>query len=147
MRRARIVVADRHPIVLQGIGSVLSTQSDLAIVASCVDAASCGKGIRLLAPDVTCCDADIDVPHLLALASNAGKVLGWFSSHRVVLFADAADVKELHSSAEDGSCLALTRERKLETLVAPLRKVAHSKRFASLPADPRQVGKEAEPGR
>ncbi|MDA9528456.1 LuxR C-terminal-related transcriptional regulator [Bradyrhizobium sp. CCBAU 25338] len=143
MRRIRIVIADRHPIVLQGISSLLSTQSDLAIVASCGNAASCSEAIRLLVPDVALVDAampNIGLPSLLALASTASQ------GTRVVLFADAAGVSELQSLVADGSCLVLAKETKPETLVATLRKVAQSQRLASLSASPGELGGESQAG-
>ena len=143
MRRTRIVIADRHPIVLQGISSLLSMQSDLAIVASCGDAASCTQSIRLLVPDIALIDAamsDIRLPDLLAPASAAGQ------GTQVILFADAAGRRELQNSAVDGSCLVLTKDAKLETLVATLRKVAQNQRLASRLASPGDVGEDPQAG-
>ena len=140
MRRIRIVIADRHPIVLQGISSVLSTQSDLAIVASCGDAASCTEAIRLLAPDIALVDTaipDISSPDLLANTAGQGT--------RVVFFGDPASVRELQRSVGGGSCVVLTKDAKLETLVATLRKVAQSQ-LASRSASPGEVGEEAQAG-
>ena len=143
MRRIRIVIADRHPIVLQGISSLLSTQSDLAVVASCGDAASCTQSIRLLVPDIALIDAamsDIRLPDLLALANAEGQ------GTQVVLFADAAGVRELQSSAIDGSCLVVGKDAKLETLVATLRKIAQNQRLASRSASPGELGEEPQAG-
>lgn len=143
MRRIRIVIADRHPIVLQGISSVLSTQYDLAIVASCRDAASCTEAIRLLVPDVALVDAailGIGLPDLLAVANTAGQ------GTRVVLFADAARVRELQGSVADGSCVVLTKDAKLETLIATLRKVAQNQRLVSRSASPGEAGEEPHAG-
>ena len=142
MRRTRIVIADRHPIVLQGISSLLSMQSDLAIVASCGDAASCTQSIRLLVPDIALIDAamsDIRLPDLLAPASAAAQ------GTKVILFADAARLRELQSLAADGSCLVLTKDAKLETLIATLRKVAQNQRLARLPS-PGEVGEDPQSG-
>ena len=52
MRRTRLVIADRHPIVLQGLTSVCAAHRDLEIIAFCRDGASCVEAIRSLAPDV-----------------------------------------------------------------------------------------------
>nr|WP_246790180.1 hypothetical protein [Bradyrhizobium sp. CCBAU 51765] len=107
--------------------SVLSARSDLTILASCGDAASCSEAMRLLVPDVALVDAampNIGVPGLLALARTAGQ------GTRVVLFADAAGVSEPPGLAAPGSCLVLTKEAKPEMLVATLRKVAQNQRLA-----------------
>ena len=52
MRRVRLVIADRRPIVLQGFVSLLEAQPDFEVVACCLDGASCLAAIRRLAPDV-----------------------------------------------------------------------------------------------
>ncbi|MCK1744976.1 response regulator transcription factor [Bradyrhizobium sp. 139] len=121
MRRIRIVIADRHPIVLQGISSVLATQHDFTIVASCGDGASCIEAIRLLVPDIALVDVampDVRRPDLLALASTAGQVT------RVIFFADKAVNRKLQRQAADGACVILTKDAKPEMLVATLRKLA-----------------------
>lgn len=143
MRRIRIVVADRHPIVLYGISSILSTQCDLAIVASCGDAASCTEAIRLLAPDIALVDAaipGISPPDLLALAKAAGQ------GTAVVLFADPVGLRELQRSVADGACIVLTKDVKLDTLVATLRQLGQRQPAASRPETPGYVVEEARAG-
>jgi two-component system, NarL family, nitrate/nitrite response regulator NarL len=128
MRRIRVVIADRHPIVLQGISSVLATQHDFVIVASCGDTASCIEAIRLLVPDIALVDVampDISQPDLLALANAAGQGI------RVIFFAATADDRELQRLAADGACAVLRKDAKPEMLVATLRKVAQSQGLAS----------------
>ncbi|MDA9432294.1 response regulator transcription factor [Bradyrhizobium sp. CCBAU 51627] len=57
MRRATLVIANQHPIVLQGLASILASESDFEVVASCGDAASCIEAISTLAPDIAIVDA------------------------------------------------------------------------------------------
>jgi len=144
MRRIRIVIADRHPIVLQGISSVLATQHDFTIVGSCGDAASFIEAIRLLVPDIALVDIampDISRPDLLALANTAG--LGT----RVIFFAGKAVDRELQRQAADGACVVLTKDAKPEMLVATLRKVAQSQGLASrLPSTGGEVSEEPRAG-
>ena len=52
MRGIRLLIADRHPIVLQGLTSVFAPQPDFEIVASCSGGTSCVEAIRTLEPDV-----------------------------------------------------------------------------------------------
>jgi two-component system nitrate/nitrite response regulator NarL len=121
MRRIRIVIADRHPIVLQGISSVLATQHDFAIVAACGDTASCIEAIQFLVPDIALVDIampDVGRPDFLALANAAGQ------GTRVIFFADEASDKKGKRLAADGACVVLTKDAKPEVLVGALRKVA-----------------------
>lgn len=69
MRRATVVIADRHPVVLEGLANILSAESDFEIVASCGDAASCIKSIFALAPDIAIVDAAM--PELAALMNGS----------------------------------------------------------------------------
>lgn len=128
MRRIRVVIADRHPIVLQGISSVLATQHDFAIVASCGDTASCIEAIRLVVPDIALVDIampNVSRPDFLALASTAGQ------GTRVIFFADEAGDRELQELAANGTCVVLTKDAEPVMLVATLRKVAEGQGLAS----------------
>jgi len=128
MRRIRIVIADRHPIVLQGIRSVLATQRDFAIAASCSDAASCIEAIRFLVPDVALVDAalpDAGWQQILAVAKAAGP------APAVVFFAGIAADGELQRLALDGACVVLSKDSDAEMLVATLRKAAQGQAAAS----------------
>jgi DNA-binding NarL/FixJ family response regulator len=51
-RCIRLVIADRQPIVLQGLKSVFVAQRDFEIVGSCSTGTSCLEAIRNLSPDV-----------------------------------------------------------------------------------------------
>jgi two-component system, NarL family, nitrate/nitrite response regulator NarL len=143
MRRIRIVIADRHPIVLEGISSVLATQHDFAIVASCGDAASCIEAIRLLVPDIAL--VDLGAPEMsrsdfLALANTAGQ------GTRVVFFVDTAGDDALQKLVADGVCLVLTKHAKPETLVATLRKVVQIRGLASRSHSTGQVAEDSRAG-
>ncbi|MFC7700471.1 MULTISPECIES: response regulator transcription factor [Bradyrhizobium] len=128
MRRIRVVIADRHPIVLQGISSVLAAQRDFAIVAACGDIASCIGAIRLLVPDIALVDIampSISRPDILAIANTAGQ------GTRVIFFAEKAGDQRLQTLAAGRACLVLTRDAEPEMLVATLRKVAERQGPAS----------------
>ena len=83
MRRTRLVIADRHPIVLQGLTSVFAAHRDLEIIASCRDGASCVEAIWSLAPDVALLEdllPDLTASEILAIANAEVFPPGWFSS-------------------------------------------------------------------
>ena len=72
MRGTRLVIADRHPIVLRGLTSLSESHRDFAIVASCHDGASCVEAIRNLAPDVALLEdslSDVTASEILAIAN------------------------------------------------------------------------------
>lgn len=143
MRRIRVVIADRHPIVLQGISSVLATQHDFAIVAACGDTASCIGAIRLLVPDIALIDIampTISRPDILAIANTAGQ------GTRVIFFADKAGDQRLQTLAAGRACLVLTRDAEPEMLVATLRKVAERQGPARSPCTGGEVRGESHTG-
>ena len=52
MRCIRVVIADRRPVILQGLSSVLEANRDFRVVAHCSDGTSCLEAIRTLLPDI-----------------------------------------------------------------------------------------------
>lgn len=140
MRRIRIVIADRHPIVLQGIRSVLATQRDFTIVASCSDGASCLEAIRFLVPDIALVDAalpDVSRRQILARANAA------CPSTPIIFFAGVAGDRELQRLALEGACIVLAKDANPEMLVATLQKAAHGQAAASASG---QVNEEPRAG-
>jgi CheY-like chemotaxis protein len=56
MRCVRVVIADRHPVVLQGLMNLLREGNGFKVVASCGDGTSCIEAIRRLVPDIAMFD-------------------------------------------------------------------------------------------
>jgi two-component system, NarL family, nitrate/nitrite response regulator NarL len=54
-----VVVAARYPIVLCGLTTMLGSDSDFSVVASCRDSASCIEAIRDLSPNLALLDASL----------------------------------------------------------------------------------------
>jgi two-component system, NarL family, nitrate/nitrite response regulator NarL len=54
--RIRIIVADDHPIVLQGLRHLLERQADFEVVATCADAATTLEAVREHRPDILVLD-------------------------------------------------------------------------------------------
>jgi two-component system nitrate/nitrite response regulator NarL len=50
VRRYSVVIADRHPVVLGGLMTVLGGEADFNVVASCQNGETCIKAIRELSP-------------------------------------------------------------------------------------------------
>lgn len=132
MRGTRVVIADRHPIVLQGLTAALAAQPDFAIVASCSDGASCIEAIRLLEPDIVLLDVampDIKAPEIVALASTGRP------GTRVVFFTALADDRNLTDLAAQGTCTVVTKDASPEVLIDTLRRVALGQPRPSAPPD------------
>jgi two-component system nitrate/nitrite response regulator NarL len=129
IRRTSVVIADRHPVVLQGLIKVLEAQSDFAIVACCADGASCIDAIRRLTPDIAI--LDISIPGLnglevLAVASSENL------STRLVFFTASIESDELAMAAVGGAFGVILKDAAPEMLVQSLRQVADGQRLLPL---------------
>lgn len=140
MRRTNVVIADRHPVVLQGLSNMLAAVADFNIVASCSDAASCIEAIRSLAPDIAIVDPAM--PEFGAL-----KILSTVNSENrsthVVFFAASEDC-ELVLAATPGTCSIVLKDSEPEAVVQSLRHVANNQNL--LPSVPSKASEPHEQG-
>jgi RNA polymerase sigma factor (sigma-70 family) len=121
MRGTRLVIADRHPIVLQGLTSVFASQPDFEIVASCSGGTSCVEAIRTLEPDVALLGdslPDLTGSDVLAIV-NAENL-----PTRLVFFAEEIEHGDLAAAIAAGTCSVISRHANPETLLQSLRLVA-----------------------
>jgi two-component system, NarL family, nitrate/nitrite response regulator NarL len=137
-----IVLADDHPVVLQGMASILRSQPDINVVALCEDGIAAAKAIRLFVPDIAV--LDISMPGL-----NGLDVLSSITSDGL-----ATKVIFLSATATDGQILtAITRGAKgimlkdiaPESLANCVRQVAKGRQW--FPADVVDAAMEREMGR
>ena len=140
MHCTNLVIADRHPVVLQGLTSVLGAQSDFKIVACCRDGPSCIEAIRSLVPDIAI--LDISMPGLTGL-----EILTTANSERLptrlVFFTASVQDRELVMSAAAGAFGVVLKDVALETLVQSLRQVARGQRLP-LPSSDQAVPRGRE---
>src|SRR5689334_9754204 len=121
MRRVRLVIADRRPIVLQGFASLFAAQADFEVVASCLDGASCLKAIRKLTPDVVLVEdgfSDVTAPEMLSVV-NAEHL-----PTRLVLYTASVARGDLAAAIAAGACSAISMSERPETVMKSLRQVA-----------------------
>ena len=126
MRCINVVIADRHPVVLQGLTNVLRAESGFKVVACCSDGTDCIEAIRSLAPDIAI--LDISLPGLtgleiLAIANSENL------STRLVFFTASVEDRELIVSAAAGAYGVILKDVALEMLVQSLRQVADGQRL------------------
>jgi two-component system, NarL family, nitrate/nitrite response regulator NarL len=129
MRSISVVIADRHPVVLQGLTKLLGPQSGFNVVARCSDGTNCIEAIRNLVPDIAI--LDISMPGLtgleiLALANSENL------STRLVFFTASVDDHELVVSAAAGAYGVLLKDVAPEILLQSLRQIADGHRLLPL---------------
>lgn len=126
-----VVIADRHPVVLQGLTSVLEAQNGFKVVACCSNGTSCIEAIRNLTPDIAV--IDIAMPGLtgleiITIANSEGL------STRIVFFSAVVEDRQLALSAAAGAYGVILKDVPLETLVQSLREIATGQRLLPLPS-------------
>jgi DNA-binding NarL/FixJ family response regulator len=121
MRRIRLVIADRRPIVLQGFASLFAAQTDFEVVASCLDGASCLKAVHNLTPDVVLVEdgfSDVTASEMLAVF-NAENL-----PSRLVFYTASVARGDLAAAIAAGACSAISMRERPEALMQSLRLVA-----------------------
>jgi two-component system, NarL family, nitrate/nitrite response regulator NarL len=129
MRRTSVVIADRHPVILQGLTKVLEAQSDFAVVACCGDGTSCLEAIRNLRPEIAVLDismSGLNGLEILAIASSENLPT------RLVFFTAAIESDELAMAAVGGAYGVILKDVAPEILLQSLRQVADGQRLLPL---------------
>jgi two-component system nitrate/nitrite response regulator NarL len=136
-----VVIADRHPVVLQGLTNLLSAGSGFKIVASCGDGTSCIEAIRRLVPDIAIFDNSM--PGLTGL-----EILDIANDEslptRLVVFTAAIEDRELVMSAAAGAYGVIPKDVTPEFLVQSLRQVADGQRLLPLSSSDHPVSRQRE---
>jgi two-component system nitrate/nitrite response regulator NarL len=131
MRFINVLIADPHPVVVQGLRKVLGAQRNFKIVACCSDGASCIEAIRSLRPDIAI--LDISMPgvtglEILSIVNSEG-----FST-RVVFFTASVDARELVMAAAAGAYGVILKDVAPKILVKSLQQIADGQRVLPLPS-------------
>jgi DNA-binding NarL/FixJ family response regulator len=132
MRRINILIADRYPVVVQGLRKVLGAERDFKIVACCSDGASCIEGIRNLQPDIAI--IDISLPGLTGL-EIVNIINSEESPTRVIFFAKSVGDCGLVEAAAAGAYGIILKDVAVEVLVRSLRQIANGQRLLPLPSN------------
>ena len=136
MRCINVLIADRCPVVVQGLRKVMGAQHNFKIVACCSESMSCIEAIRSLRPDIAI--LDISMPGLTGL-----EILRIVNSEgfytRVVFFTASVEDRELVMSA--AAYGIILKDATLEFLVKSLQQVADGLRLLPLPSSD-QVSRE-----
>ena len=142
MRCISVVIADRHPVVLQGLSKLLEAHHDFNIVACCSEGRSCIEAIRNLAPDVAILAASIS-------GVTGREILSIVKSEhlatRLVFFTASDEDCELVMSAATNGYSIISKDVMPEALVQSLRRVAEGETLLPLPAHEQAECREQNP--
>jgi two-component system nitrate/nitrite response regulator NarL len=129
MHGTTVVIADRHPVVLLGLSTVLAAHRGFNIVASCSDGKSCIEALRSLVPDIAVLDVSMPgatAPEILSIVSSEN-----LSTRLVFLAASDVDSELLMSAAADGYSV-IPKDVAPEVLVKSLRQIREGRRLLPL---------------
>lgn len=125
MRCVRVVIADRHPLVLRGLANLLNAAKNFEVIASCRNGAECIQAIRNESPDIALIGIQMSgIPGLDILAATTAACL----LTRVIFLAASTELREMIIASATGAHRPLHTEA---MLVHWLRQVAVDQR--SLP--------------
>ncbi|HOX71300.1 MAG: response regulator transcription factor [Dokdonella sp.] len=116
----RIVIADDHDLVRQGIRGFLETHADLSIVGEAGDAATAVSLCNLHAPDVAL--VDLVMPGGGIEATRAIRAAS--PKTEVVLLTSFEDVQQIVSAVQAGALSCLLKDVDADALADALRKAA-----------------------
>ena len=116
----RLVLADDHPLILNGLASLFLLENDLEVLASCADGVEAMREVRLHQPDVAV--LDIRMPGMSGLAV-ARKIREGKMPTRVVLLAAALEDEEMIEAVQLGVHGIVLKEMAPQLIVQCIRKV------------------------
>lgn len=122
----RIVLADDHPIVLQGLQHLFARYPDLEVVASCAGADEALAASREQHPDVAVLDLRMPQRSGLDLLAVLGREL---PSIRCVVLTAAITQDQVVEALKRGAAGIVLKESPPEQLIESVRRVAQGEQF------------------
>lgn len=133
----RIVIADDHPIVLDGLSQLFAAESDIEVVARCTNGEEALAAARELRPDVLV--LDVRMPLLSGLAVLR-TLMGEKSAPRVVLLTGQVSDVEVMNAVRYGVSGIVLKETAPRVLLQSVRAVAAGEQWL----DPKMIQSAAE---
>jgi len=124
----KLLLADDHAIVRDGLATILEFQEDLTVVGEAEDGEAAVRAAERLKPDVVLMDLMMPV---MNGAEATAQIVASCPKTRVLLLTSYGDAAELASALDEGAAGALAKTASREELVAAIRKVAAGERVVS----------------
>jgi two-component system, NarL family, nitrate/nitrite response regulator NarL len=140
--RITVVVADDHPIVLQGVVGVLRMQQDLNIVAVCSDGAAATKAILDLRPDLAV--LDVAMPGMSGI-DILSEIVAHSCETKVIFLTAGVSDKQLLTAIAQGARGLILKDVAADNIVTCVREVADGRRW--IPIDIVEAALEREEGK
>ncbi len=116
-----LVIADDHPVVLQGLATLLGQQNGFKLIESCCNGAECLAAIRRYSPDLALLDMNMPKPNGLEVLKA---VTGDRLPTRIVFLAASPSDREIITAVAGGAFGIMLKESAPDALITCLRAVA-----------------------
>ena len=128
MKRIRVLVADDHPIVRQGIRSLLTQYSDLDVVGEAGTGPAVLEQVAQLQPDVVLLDVRMAGANGIEIARELRRDS---PETRIIILTTYDDEEYLFGALQVGAHAYLLKDVSLDTLPAAIRAVCQGERLLS----------------
>ncbi len=126
----RIVIADDHPIVRQGLKLAIEMETDLKIVGEAGDGRAALTAIEELKPDVAI--LDVDMPHQDGF-QVARELLAKKNAAKIIFLTIHKDEALCQSALDLGAKGFVLKDSAIDDIVTAIREVSRGRTFTSLP--------------
>jgi DNA-binding NarL/FixJ family response regulator len=126
--RIKIILADDHPIVRQGLRQIIERETDLRVVAECGDGEAALAEIEKQQPDIAI--LDVDMPRAGGF-DVLRDLSGRQSAVRVILLTVHDEVEFFSEALNLGAMAYILKECAIEDIVKAIRAVIAGQNFAS----------------
>ena len=117
----QLVVADHHPLMLQGLGKLFQTKEEFKVVALCSNAVETIEAVRLHRPDVLVLATNVPGKDSLAIAREL--LTDTLLPTRIVFYAEEIDENQLMDTIRAGVAGIVLKEMDPQLLLQCVRKV------------------------
>jgi len=118
--KIRILVADDHPVVRDGIVSIIEVEKDMRVVAQAEDGVEAVKLVEKLLPDIVL--LDLRMPRLDGLEANA-QIQSLHLPSKVIVLTTFESERDIHLSLKAGARGYLLKDTCRQMLLETIRQV------------------------
>jgi DNA-binding NarL/FixJ family response regulator len=126
--RIRVLIADDHALIREGLRSLLARQENIDVVSIAANGREAVREVQRLQPSVVL--MDITMPELNGIEATR-QIVERFPSAKVIILSVHATVEHYYQAARAGAWGYLLKESASEEVAAAIRSVHAGKRFVS----------------